>query len=91
MKNFTPWSGPVIKRYFLSNKRERCFFIEQDKIDQGSIFKKILFGSFERDGKSQKLNLALAWSPVQTDLNSKCDIILMHYVSLEYFTPNLVQ
>ncbi len=63
------------------------FFIEWDKIDQEQYFLKILFGSFEQDGISQKLNLAHAWSPVQTDLNSKCDIILMRYVSLEYFTP----
>jgi hypothetical protein len=59
------------------------FFIEWDKIDQEEYFLKIPFGSFEQDDKSQKLNLALAWSPVQTALNSKCDIILMLYVSLK--------
>ncbi len=39
------------------------------------------------DDKSQKLNLAHAWLPVQTALNSKCDIILMLYVSYEKFHP----
>jgi hypothetical protein len=65
-----PQSGPVIKQYFLLNELEQCFFIERDKIDQEQYLKKIPFCSFEQDGISQKLNLAHAWSPVQTALSN---------------------
>jgi hypothetical protein len=69
------------------NELGRCFFIERDKVDQEQYLKKIPLCSFNWGGKSQKLNPAHAWSPVQTALNSKCDIILKLYVSFEKFHP----